>query len=130
MLLLHCMFQLVCHYDKLQVLPLLCCDKATFTGCTSRSVLCRSGPVPSAFVVLCLFVSLTHTGLQHRCLGPLYTCARLLLAPSRTASQFVTALLHISPFSALSPLLLLHWSHFSLSDLPFAIFKIVIKSVE
>lgn len=64
-------------------------------------------------------VSLTHTGLQHRCLGRLCmcasvvvwmcacmcVCAHLLLALSRTASQFVTTLPHISVSASFSTFL-------------------------
>lgn len=65
--------------DELYVLAQLCCDEATFTGCTSRAVLSKSGPAPSVFLVVCLLVSLTHTGLVHRCLGTLCICASVFV---------------------------------------------------
>lgn len=56
-----------------------CCDKDTFAGCTSRSLLLHLRPNSSLPFSLCVaarhLVSLTHTGLQHRCLGPLCMCA-------------------------------------------------------
>ena len=106
-----CVF--VCIRLTSDVLAHLCCDEATFAGGTSRSLPSRSGLIP-----LCLLVissCLTHTGLHHRCLGAfcmcastfvwICVCAHLLLALSRTASQFVTTLPHISVSSAFSPFL-------------------------
>lgn len=48
--------------------------KPHFAGCTSRSLLPRSGLIP-LWATAHHLVSLTHTGLRHRCLGPfLHVC--------------------------------------------------------
>lgn len=98
------------------VLAQLCGDEATFTGCTSRSLLslrpdsslsvCSSSRQPDSHrspaqmpwptLHVCKRVCVK----KHVCV---LVCAHLLLALSRTASQFVTTLPHISVSSAFSP---------------------------
>ena len=106
-------------------------SSATFTGCTSRSVLCTSGLTPSVYGFCGLLVSLSHAGLQHRRLR-VCVCAHLLLVFSRTASQLVTTLPLISASCAFSPILpftpcppITHTT-----NPPFTVFNILIKSVE
>lgn len=63
------------------VLAELCCDEATFCWLHIKITCPSLGPDSS----LCLplgarhLVSLTHTGLQHRCLGPLCMCASVFV---------------------------------------------------
>lgn len=86
------------------------CDEATFTGCTSRSLLPRSSPIPLCLPLLSVCSSSRQPD-SHRSPAQMpwpspHVCERVCTnkcvlrtscsALSRTASQFVTTLPHIS----------------------------------
>lgn len=102
-----------------------CTSSATFTGCTSRSALCKSGLTPSVLGFCGLLIGLTNTGLHHRCLGCVCVCVCLYVPPAspqqdcQSVCDHTPTLVHIYCFLTITP-----------PPHPFTVFNILIKSAE
>ena len=103
---------------------------------------CRSGPIPPCLSARHL-VSLTHTGLQHRCLGPLCMCASVfarksvcvcvcVCAPPASPQQDCQSVCDYTPTHLRLFCFLTIPSPLPLASIfaarPFAVFNILIKS--